>query len=105
MRNLLTQKSMALTAYSPLAQGKVFENDVLSQIAQEKNVNVAQVTLAWLIGQKQVVAIPKSSSLKHALSNFEAAQLELSPEERARIDEMGSDDGRLVDPSFAPDWD
>ena len=105
MLDRLAQKEMALTAYSPLARGKIFEDETVTEIARQHGVDAAQITLAWLLGQPGVVAIPKSSSREHALSNFKGAELELSAEERAAIDKLGSPEGRLIDPSFAPDWD
>ena len=105
MLNRLGQNNMALTAYSPLARGKIFKEEVLSRIARERGVDEAQITVAWLLGQPGVVAIPKSSSMEHALSNLNGAELELSSEERDAIDKLGSAEGRLIDPSFAPDWD
>jgi len=105
MLDRLAQKEMALTAYSPLARGKIFEDETVTEIARQHGVDAAQITLAWLLGQPGVVAIPKSSSREHALSNFKGAEIELSAEERAAIDKLGSPEGRLIDPSFAPDWD
>ncbi len=105
MLKSLADKEMALTAYSPLARGKIFEEETVTEIAKKHGVDEAQITLAWLIGQPGVIAIPKSSSREHALSNLKGAEIELSAEERTAIDKLGSPEGRLIDPSFAPDWD
>lgn len=105
MLGQLRDENMALTAYSPLGRGKVFKNSVISEIANAHGVDEAQVTIAWLLGQDQVVAIPKSSSLEHAVSNLRGSELTLTAEERARIDKLGSPQGRIIDPDFAPDWD
>jgi 2,5-diketo-D-gluconate reductase B len=105
MLDAVRERKMALTAYSPLARGKVFKNEIISRIANEHGVDQAQVAIAWLIGQEQVVAIPKSSSMNHALSNLNGARLELSSVERSQIDSIQSTEGRLIDPSFAPEWD
>ena len=105
MLDRLAKKEMALTAYSPLARGKIFEDETVTEIARQHGVDAAQITLAWLLGQPDVVAIPKSSSRDHVLSNFKGAEIELSVEERAAIDKLGSPEGRIIDPSFAPDWD
>lgn len=96
---------MAMTAYSPIAQGKVFDDEVITEIAKAHDVSPAQVVLRWLIDQDSLVAIPRSSSDKHIQSNFEIANLKLSEEETARIDALRSPDGRLIDPDWAPDWD
>lgn len=96
---------MAMTAYSPIAQGKVFDDEVITDIAKAHDVSPAQVVLRWLIDQDSLVAIPRSSSDKHIQSNFEIANLTLSEEETGRINALRSPDGRLIDPDWAPDWD
>ena len=96
---------MAMTAYSPIAQGKVFDDEVITDIAKAHDVSPAQVVLRWLIDQDSLVAIPRSSSDKHIQSNFEIANLTLSAEETGRINALRSPDGRLIDPDWAPDWD
>ncbi len=96
---------MAMTAYSPIAQGKVFDDEVITEIAKAHNVSPAQIVLRWLIDQDSVIAIPRSSSDKHIKSNFEIADLKLSQEETGRINSLRSPDGRLIDPDWAPDWD
>jgi len=76
---------MSLVAYSPLAQGRVFDEPVLAAIAEERDVSVARVSLAWLFSHENVAAIPKASG-DHIRDNYEALSLDLSDEEIARID-------------------
>ena len=53
-----------------------------------------------------MVAIPRSSSARHARSNFEIFDFALSGAEMADIKALGSLQGRVVDfPGFAPAWD
>lgn len=75
-----------LIAYSPLAQGEVFDDPVLEEIAAEHGASEAQVSLAWLAGTEGVVAIPKASSEEHLAANLAAAGLELTRAERERIE-------------------
>jgi 2,5-diketo-D-gluconate reductase B len=105
MLGLLREHNMALTAYSPLARGKVFKESLITEIANRHGVDQAQITLAWLLNQDQVVAIPKSSSMAHAMSNFKAGELQLEAAEVERLNELGAPSGRMIDPDFAPDWD
>ncbi len=93
-----------LTAYSPLAQGRVFDEPALVEIAQARGVSVGQVVLAWLIAQEGVVAIPRSTSAKHREDNFGALNLTLTDDDRARIDALDRE-MRLANPDFAPDWE
>ncbi|WP_306015794.1 aldo/keto reductase [Oceanicaulis sp. MMSF_3324] len=96
---------MAMTAYSPIAQGKVFDDEVITDIAKKHDVSPAQVVLRWLVDQESVVAIPRSSSDDHIKSNFEIAGITLSEEDTGRINALRSSEGRLIDPDWAPDWD
>lgn len=96
---------MGLTAYSPLARGKVASDPVLAEIASRRGVPAATIALAWLIGQPDVIAIPKSASAERLVQNLAAQDVVLDDHERSAIDALHTPDGRLVDPSFAPDWD
>ncbi len=93
-----------LMAYSPLAQGKILENKTLQKIGQQHGKTAAQVSLRWLIEQENVVAIPKASSEAHLRENINVFDFELSDEEFELIDNLNRSE-RLVNPSFAPDWD
>lgn len=96
---------MALTAYSPLGRGTNLDNDVLKNIAEAHGKSAAQVCLRWLIQQERVAAIPKSATKANIQSNIEIFDFELSNEEMKQIAGLARDDGRLVDPDFAPTWD
>lgn len=61
----------------------------LADIAASKGADVSQVALAWLLTRgDHVVPIPGSRSAARVYGNVEAAQLELSDEDLARIDEI-----------------
>jgi len=92
-----------ITAYSPLAQGKVFENELLKEIGESHGKTAGQVSLRWLIEQENVVAIPKASGEKHLRENIDIFDFELTDEEFQSIDDLEKN-MRLVNPSFAPDW-
>jgi 2,5-diketo-D-gluconate reductase B len=98
------ENDILLTAYSPLAQSKVNENSVIKEIAGEYNKTPSQIALRWLIEQENVVAIPKSSSKKHLKENFNVFDFQLTDEHFEQIDGLDKS-MRLVNPSFAPDWD
>lgn len=93
-----------LTAYSPLAVGKVVDYAVMNDIASELGVSPTAVALAWLMEQDKVVPIPKATSEEHIEDNFTALDLRLTREQIAAIDALPKD-RRLVNPGFAPDWD
>ena len=93
-----------LTAYSPVARGKVLSDETLLEIGEAHGKSPAQVALRWLIQQDHVAAIPKANSEKNRVSNFEIFDFELSEGEMARIFALERGE-RLVSPAWAPAWD
>jgi 2,5-diketo-D-gluconate reductase B len=101
---LAVERDFMLTAYSPLAHGKVPSDATLKEIAEAHGKRPGQVSLRWLLDQPNVAAIPKASSHERLAENFEVFDFVLSDEERARIDALPKDQ-RGTDPGFAPEWD
>ncbi|MFH1804602.1 MAG: aldo/keto reductase [Pseudomonadota bacterium] len=99
------QNDMLLTAYCPIARGKVMDDPILMEIAETYGKSPAQITLRWLLQQDSVMAIPKSGSPKNAKANFDIFDFELIPDDMAKIHKLARVDGRLIDPDFAPAWD
>jgi aryl-alcohol dehydrogenase-like predicted oxidoreductase len=112
------QKGRAVLAYSPLAQGVLagrynattaptdfrasssdfspaaFERvspllDALREIAAHHGATPAQVALAWLVSQPNVIAIPGARSVEQVEQNAAAADLDLSAADLARLGELG----------------
>jgi 2,5-diketo-D-gluconate reductase B len=98
------EHDLLVTAYSPLARGKVPQDTTMRQIAERKGKAPGQVALRWLIDQERVAVIPKASSREHLQANLDLFDFELSDEERERIDALDRAE-RIINPPFAPDWD
>jgi diketogulonate reductase-like aldo/keto reductase len=97
-------QGIAVVAYCPLAQGKVIDDRRLAEIGSHYDKTAAQVALRWLIGQEGVAAIPKATSKAHLEENLDVLDFSLTDAEAAMI--AGFEKGeRLIDPSWAPDWD
>ncbi len=94
---------IGITAYMPLAFGKVLDDPVVRGIAVRIGATAAQVTLAWLMAKGHTV-IPSSTKRANLESNLASAGLRLAPGDIAAIDALDAG-GRLVDPEFAPEWD
>jgi aryl-alcohol dehydrogenase-like predicted oxidoreductase len=63
--------------------------DRIADIAREKHCTPAQLALAWLLAQgSDIVPIPGTRHPHRLEQNVEALQVELSPEDRRRIDEV-----------------
>lgn len=78
------EMGISVTAYSPLAKGRVSGNETLGEIGKDHGKNEGQVALRWLV-QQGVIAIPKTASPERCRSNFEIFDFELSEEEMAAI--------------------
>ena len=59
--------------------------DALRDVAATHDVTPAQVALAWLIHQPNVVAIPGASSVAQVEANAAAADIELTDDEVAEL--------------------
>lgn len=92
-----------VTAYMPLAYGKVIDDPVIVAIAHSHGATPAQVTLAWLLAKGYAV-IPSSTRRANLESNLAADRLVLRAEDHAAIDALDRGE-RLVSPDFAPAWD
>lgn len=96
---------LSLTAYCPIARGKVDEDPTIREIARHHGRSPAQVALRWLIQQPGVMAIPKTGSPDRLAENLAAADFSLDDDEMAAIHALGSPRGRMVEAATAPRWD
>lgn len=96
------KNDIILTAYSPLAQGEVFENSVLKSLGEKYDKTPAQLALRWLI-EKNIVAIPKASSEAHLKNNLDIFDWNF-PVDAAREMELLDQNNRLIDPGY-PDFE
>ncbi|GAB1810438.1 aldo/keto reductase [Priestia megaterium] len=76
-----------LEAWSPLMQGELLDNEVLTEIANKHNKSVAQVILRWDV-QNGIITIPKSTKEHRIVENASIFDFELNKEEIERIDEL-----------------
>ncbi|MFA9446593.1 aldo/keto reductase [Egicoccus sp. AB-alg6-2] len=104
IEKVLEQRGGFLTAYSPLARGRVTEDATLSEIGEEHGVSAAQVTLRWMLQKPNTVAIPKSGTPERVRANFDVFGFELSDAEMQRIHGLERQQ-RLIDPDGGPAWD
>jgi diketogulonate reductase-like aldo/keto reductase len=83
----LLDRGMPTMAYSPVEQGRLLGHAVLGEIAKRIGASAAQVALAWTLRRDKVIAIPKAGSIDHVRDNRAAADLVLSDDDLAALDE------------------
>jgi diketogulonate reductase-like aldo/keto reductase len=81
------QREIPIMAYSPVEQGRLLNNPQLKTIAQARGVTPAQVAIAWLLRQEDVIVIPKAGAIAHVDDNRAALDLELTLEELATLND------------------
>lgn len=86
----------SITAWSPLAQGKIADDATLIEIGKAHGKSPGQVTLRWLI-QQDIIAIPRTTKVSRAEESFDIFDFQLSSEEMDRIHALARPDGRLGD--------
>ena len=76
-----------LMAYSPVGHGRgLLENKALQKIAKRHDATPAQIALAWVLRQQEVIAIPKASNEKHVRDNAGSIDIKLTKEDLADLD-------------------
>lgn len=96
--------AIAVTAYCPLAQGRLGDFPGLAPIAAKHRASTAQIALAWLFGQEMVAAIPKAAREESLRANLAALAIRLDEEDRRLIAALPKN-RRFVDPEWRPAWD
>jgi 2,5-diketo-D-gluconate reductase B len=104
MLSWLRGHGIPLTAYAPLAQGRAASDATLASLGRKHGCSAAQVAIAWLLDQEDVIVIPKAARPESQKSNIDALGIRLDDEDRAMIAAL-SKDQRFVRPPFAPEWD
>lgn len=80
------QRNIPVMAYSPIEQGRLLNNSVLAKMAEEKRVSAAQIAIAWLLHQDNVIVIPKAVKIEHIEQNYAALDISLSAKDLAALD-------------------
>jgi diketogulonate reductase-like aldo/keto reductase len=99
-------RDVVLTAYCPLARGRIQGDAVLTEIGRRYGKTAAQVALRWLMQQDIVAAIPRSSNAARIADNIDVFDFELDESDMRRIGALKRPDGRTANPvGRAPQWD
>jgi diketogulonate reductase-like aldo/keto reductase len=79
-------RSVPIMAYSPIEQGKLAGDRTLAALAGRHDATPAQIALAWVLRQPDIMVIPKSGSEMHVRQNRAALDIALSEADLAELD-------------------
>lgn len=88
--NFYKKNDIILTAYTPLAKGRLtglnnrVDND-LEEISVKYNKSKLQIALTWLINHENVIAIPRTSNISHLKENAKASEIKLEKNEIEKL--------------------
>jgi diketogulonate reductase-like aldo/keto reductase len=93
-----SKHNIKLVAYSPIARGTFFNDPVVESICVKYKKSPSQISLRWLV-QKEIIAIPKATSIEHLKENMDIFNFEIDKSSMDQLDNLKQT--RLVRPDFA----
>jgi 2,5-diketo-D-gluconate reductase A len=98
VRSYGREHGIATEAWSPIAQGKVLDDPVVAEIAQQAGRWTAQIVLRWHI-QRGDIVFPKSTTPARIEENLALFDLELSDDDMARISGLDRGEAGRIGPN------
>ena len=86
-----------IQAWSPMAQGRVFNLPLLKELSAKYNKSIAQICIRWEL-QKGVNPLPKSVTAARIKENFSVFDFTISDEDIAKIDALPESGATGYDP-------
>ena len=85
------ERGIPIMAYSPLGsdraeQKRIVEQPAITSVASRHNVTPAQIALAWLLREPDLVVIPKASTPEHIRENRAAHDIQLTERDIEELD-------------------
>ena len=84
----LRRHRIPIMAYSPIEQARLLIKPELVRFAQRHGMTPAQVALAWLLRNDDVIPIPKTSRIERLEENVAAMNYHLSAEQLDELDRL-----------------
>jgi diketogulonate reductase-like aldo/keto reductase len=81
------RNKIPIMAYSPVGRGRrLLNNATLKKTAKRHNATPAQIAIAWVLRQPDVIAIPKASNKTHVRDNAQSVDIRLTKQDLDEID-------------------
>ncbi|MDC4509327.1 aldo/keto reductase [Acinetobacter baumannii] len=84
MRSLNKSLNIQTQSWSPLAQNKALNNEIIKDISTKYNKTPAQIIIRWHL-QNDLILIPKTTKLARIKENFDVFNFELEDEDLNKI--------------------
>jgi diketogulonate reductase-like aldo/keto reductase len=84
LREYCKKHNIAIEAWGPLMQGKIFEIPLMKELSIKYNKSIAQIALRWHY-QQDIITIPKSIKPERIESNIDIFDFAISAEDMEKI--------------------
>ena len=81
------EHNIQVQAWSPIGRTRVLKDPLILELAEKYKVSPAQICLKFAL-QKDIIPIPKSSSMARMKENQDLFSFEISKEDMYRLDTM-----------------
>jgi diketogulonate reductase-like aldo/keto reductase len=79
-------RGIPIMAYSPIEQGRLLGDRMLTAVAIRHRATTPQIALAWALRQPDIMVIPKAATLEHVRENRAALDIRLTDQDHAELD-------------------
>ena len=79
------ERGIPIQAYSPIEQGRLLRDRALTAVAIRHRATPAQIALAWVLRQKDMMVIPKAATLEHVRENRAALDIALTEQDLGEL--------------------
>jgi diketogulonate reductase-like aldo/keto reductase len=78
-------RGIPIMAYSPIEQGRLLHDRMLTAVAIRHRATPAQIALAWVLRQRDLMVIPKASSEAHVRENHAALDIKFTEQDLGEL--------------------
>ena len=104
LENETHKLGLIVTAHSPVARGRIVNNDLLRLIGDKYGKSPSQVAIRWQLDKTDTMLIPKSPRKEGLMDTINVFDFSLDDEDRKLIESLPNN-LRGSRPSFEPNWD
>lgn len=88
LRPWLREHRVPVMAYSPVEQARLLSDARLQEFAAQHGATPAQIALAWLLHQDDVIVIPKTGRRENLRENLGALDVNLTAEQLSELERL-----------------